>query len=272
VIADSGSNMDRGMRLQFLRDYGKIRQAEGRGSDDPAYYRALPFRDLTGQNKAQWAIRARTWTHFENSVLRRIEAATRRPLQILDIGAGNGWMSYRLALRAHHPVAVDIFSDGTDGLRCSRHYPLRFPCIEAEFDRLPFRASAFDLAIFNSSIHYSTNYRHTLTEARRCLRSAGRVVIMDSPVYKRSAHGEQMRAERHAHFERTYGFRSDAVPSIEYFDEETLHTLASQLNIEWRRIQPWYGFAWALRPWKARLRGRRPPSKFCILVGSFGPQ
>ena len=266
------TEVNREMRLQFLSDYAKIRRAEGRGSEDADYYRALPFRDLTGRNSAQWAIRARTWTHFENSVLRELEASTKRPLEILDIGAGNAWMSYRLALREHRPIAIDIFSDSSDGLRCARHYPRRFPCIEAEFDHLPFRDGAFDLAIFNSSIHYSTDYRHTLTEARRCLRGSGRIVIMDSPIYRQAEHGEQMRAERHRHFERAYGFRSDAVPSIEYFDEAMLESLASELKIEWRRSQPWYGIQWALRPWKARLRGRRPPSQFSILVGSFRAQ
>jgi ubiquinone/menaquinone biosynthesis C-methylase UbiE len=263
-------DVNREMRLQFLRDYAKIRQAEGRGSDDPAWYCALPYRDLTGRNSAQWKIRARTWKHFEDSVLRGMESGTKRSLEILDIGAGNGWMSYRLAMREHQPVAVDIFSDSGDGLRCARHYPRRFPCVEAEFDRLPFRDATFDLAVFNSSIHYSTDYRRTLTEARRCLRSSGRVVIMDSPIYARAAHGEQMRAERHKLFEQAYGFRSDAVQSIEYFDEATLDALARELKIEWQRSQPWYGISRALRPWKARLRGRRPPSRFCILVGSFG--
>lgn len=270
MIAGFLGNMTREMRLQFLRDYGRIRKAEGRGSESPEYYRALPFRDLTGRNSAQWAIRARTWTHFENSVLWELERETIRPLRILDIGAGNGWMSYRLALREHRPVALDIFCDPKDGLQCSRHYPRGFPCIEAEFDRLPFEDATFDLAIFNSSIHYSIDYRRTLRETKRCLRRSGRVVIMDSPIYKRAEHGEQMRAERHEQFERRYGFRSDAVPSIEYFDEATLDELASELNIEWQRRQPWYGLAWALRPWKARLRARRPPSQFCILVGTFG--
>ena len=262
--------MDRQTRLRFLSDYSKIRHAEGRGSDDSEYYRALPFRDLTGRNSAQWAIRACTWTCFGNSVLREIERETKRPLEILDIGAGNGWMSYRLALRRHNPVALDIFSDAADGLRCVRHYPLRFPCVEAEFDRLPFGDGMFDLAIFNSSIHYSTDYRRTLTETKRCLRPSGRVVIMDSPIYRRAEHGEQMRAERHEQFDQRYGFRSDAVPSIEYLDEPTLDALASELHIEWQRSRPWYGLAWALRPWKAWLRSKRPPSRFCILAGTFG--
>ena len=33
---------------QFIREYQTVRRAEGRGSDDPAYYRALPFFDRTG--------------------------------------------------------------------------------------------------------------------------------------------------------------------------------------------------------------------------------
>jgi SAM-dependent methyltransferase len=261
--------MDREMRLQFLKDYSRIRRAEGRGSDDPAYYRALPYRDLTGKNSTQWSIRARTWKFFERFVLAKIETEIARPLDILDLGAGNGWMSYRLSLRDHKPVALDIFSDYSDGLRSARHYPRPFPRIEAEFDALPFRDAVFDLAIYNSSIHYSTDYRRTLTEARRCLRPTGRIVIMDSPVYRVPEHGEQMRTERHEHFARQYGYRSDSVPSIEYFDEPMLECLARELNIEWSRSQPWYGLAWALRPWKARLAARRPPSRFLILTGKF---
>ncbi|HEY3825495.1 MAG TPA: class I SAM-dependent methyltransferase [Bryobacteraceae bacterium] len=261
--------MDRETRRRFLADYSTIRRVEGRGSDDPEYFRALPYRDLTGKNSGQWAIRARTWKHFEQSVLMEIEKQAGRPLDILDLGAGNGWMSYRLTLREHRPVAVDVFSESGDGLRSTCHYPKRFPCIEAQFDELPFRDATFDLAIYNSSIHYSTDYRRTLSETRRCLRNSGRVVIMDSPVYKLHEHGEQMRAERHNFFERRYGFRSDAVASIEYFDEDTLQSLARELKIEWRRSQPWYGFGWASRPWKARLLSRRPPSQFFILVGRF---
>jgi ubiquinone/menaquinone biosynthesis C-methylase UbiE len=261
--------MDREMRRQFLQDYSRIRRAEGRGSGDPGYFQALPWRDLTGKNSGQWAIRAKTWTYFERHILAAIERETARPLDILDVGAGNGWMSYRLTLRNHKPVALDIFSDDCDVLRSARHYPRQFPCVEAEFDDLPFRDAVFDLAIYNSSIHYSTDYRRTLSEARRCLRGSGSVVIMDSPVYKLPEHGEQMRRERHERFERQFGFRSDSVPSIEYFDEAMLDSLARELKIEWRRNSPWYGLSWAFRPWKARLASRRPPSRFFILEGRF---
>ena len=256
-------------RRQFLEDYRTIRTAEGRGSVDSSYYRALPYRDLSGKNAGQWAIRGKSYRYFESRVLPRIEKTSGRVLDVLDLGAGNCWMSYRLALRNHLPVALDIFSDPLDGLRAAHHFGVEFPRIEAEFDRLPFRNAGFDLAIFNASIHYSTNYQRTLSEVRRCLRPGGHFVIIDSPVYRRQEHGEQMREERHRDFEKRYGFRSDAIPSLEYFSEGTLADLAAELGIHWTIHRPWYGWKWWWRPWDARFRGRRPPSRFWILDGVF---
>jgi ubiquinone/menaquinone biosynthesis C-methylase UbiE len=257
-------------RRRFLEDYRRIRHAEGRGSDDPAYYRALPYCDLTGRNSAMWRMRARTWRYFEKIVLPPVERSARRPLDILDLGAGNGWMSYRLAIRTHRPVAIDIFSDPRDGLKAARNYDASFPVVEAEFDRLPFPPATFDLAIYNSSIHYSTDYAATLSEARRCLRPSGIVVILDSPIYRRREHGELMAAERHADFMRRYGFRSDAVPSIEFLDQPGLRALARQLGLRWTTYRPWYGWRWHARPLKAWIARRRPPSRFWILTGRFG--
>lgn len=258
-----------GARQRFLEEYRAIRYAEGRGSDDPAYYRALPFQDLSGRNTAMWQMRARTYRFFERRILHPMECAVRRPLDILDLGAGNGWLSYRLKQRKHNPYAVDIFLDARDGLLAARHYPVSVATVCAEFDRLPFAAAQFDLAVFNSSLHYSTGYVLTLAEALRCLRPNGRLVVLDSPIYRRREHGLQMVAERHADFERRYGFRSDALPSMEFLDEACLRDLSRALRIEWTIYRPWYGWKWHLRPWRARLSGARVPSRFWILVGRF---
>jgi ubiquinone/menaquinone biosynthesis C-methylase UbiE len=256
-------------RQQFLAEYQHIRYAERRGSDDPFYYRALPFHDLTGENTAMWQMRARTYRYFERHILTRFERRTRRPLDILDLGAGNAWMSYRLALRNHRPRALDIFSDTKDGLLAARHFPMQLSCIEADFHSLPFTKATFDLIVFNSSFHYATDYVAALSEVRRCLRPSGAVIVLDTPIYRKNEHGKQMVAERHADFYKRYGFRSDAIPSIEFLDEETLRTLARTLPLRWEIYQPWYGWRWHIRPVKARLQRRRPPSRFWILVGIF---
>jgi len=250
-------------RQQFLEAYAKIRAAEGRGSEDSAYYRALPFEDLTGKNSAQWRIRARTFEYFKRRIL------PKHGCRILDLGAGNCWLSYRLAELGHSPTAVDIFNDSRDGLSAARHYPVPFRVVESSFDDLPFPSASFDLAVFNSSIHYSADYVRTLTEVRRCLRPEGRLVILDSPVYREKAHGEAMRVERQRSFERQFGFRSEALGSIEYFDLETLDGLSRELSLTWEIQKPWYGVQWHLRPLRARLKRQRPPSRFWILVGKF---
>ena len=151
------------------------------------------------------------------------------------------------------------------------HYPVAIPAAAAD-PNSPFPEACFDLAIFNASFHYSSDYRRTLAEIRRCLRPSGRVVIMDTPVYQRREHGEMMRAERRTHFERVYGFPSDALKSVEYLDFPMLQALAKDVGIDWKYGEAWYGLNWALRPWKAKLLGKRPPSKFMILVGRFKKQ
>ena len=250
-------------RRQFLQDYAQIRSAEGRGSEESAYYRALPFQDLTGRNSGQWRIRAKTFRYFARQVL------PRQSCRVLDLGAGNAWLSYRLTESGHRPTAVDIFADPRDGLRAARHYPAAFPLVEADFDRLPFTNGSFDLVLFNASFHYSSDYVRTLAAAQRCLRPGGRVVILDTPVYKLREHGEKMRAERQVLFEQQHGFRSEALGSIEFLDEPTLDQLARDLRLTWRIHRPWYGLAWMLRPWKARIKGQRPPSRFWILEATF---
>ena len=259
------------VRQRFLADYVKIRHAEGRGSKDASYYLALPYVDITGRLQDQWTMRAKSWRYLERRVLPEIERRAGHPLRVADLGAGNCWLSYRLALRGHRPAAVDILTDPLDGLAAGRHYQSQafFPRVNAEFDDLPFASASLDLVIYNASIHYSTDYRRTLAEAKRCLRPEGCFLVVDSPVYRRREHGEKMRAERHRQFQSTYGFASDTLQSIEYFDEPMLDELARDLRVEWKIYRPWYGWQWALRPLKAWWKGRRPPSRFWILRGRF---
>ena len=115
---------------------------------------------------------ARAFAIWKRACCRRSRGNTGGQLRIADLGAGNCWLSYRLALRGHRPIAIDILGDPLDGLAAGRHYQDRapFPRINAEFDDLPLATGSLDAAIYNASIHYSTDYRRTLSEIRRVLR------------------------------------------------------------------------------------------------------
>ena len=251
---------------RFISDYEKVREKEGRGSGSAEYYLALPFQDLSGHNQWQWSIRARTFNYLQRRVLPQIEAKRPHGADILDIGAGNCWLSYRLAARGHHPVAVDLLDNEMDGLGAGRHYLARlgnvFPRFTAEMDRLPFASNQFDAVIFNASLHYSTNYLTTLSEAMRCLKRPGYVLIMDSPFYRRQHSGEQMVKEKRQEFQRRFGFSSDSIPSEEFLTPEKLSAISRELGLKLQVNKPWYGVQWSLRPLKARFRGTREPARF----------
>jgi SAM-dependent methyltransferase len=258
---------------KFIAEYEFIRAAEGRGSSRSEYYLSLPYEDISGRNGDQWAIRAHTFQTMERCILAPLAKLNQRPLRILDLGAGNGWMSYRLALRSHRPVAVDLLTNDQDGLGAASHYsahirPL-FPRVQADLDRLPFASSVFDLVIFNASFHYSEDYECTFAEALRCTGPGGRIVIADTPWYAEEQSGKTMVEEKHKRFLATYGFPSDSISSLEYLTPDRLQRLQETFELKLRSIKPFYGMRWSLRPFRAKLGGRRPPSQFRIYVAEL---
>jgi len=259
---------------QFMIEYEMVRLREGRGSAGAHYYLGLPYKDVTGRNTWQWKIRFRSYRFFQQRILPWLEYRYTQGLDILDIGGGNCWMSYRLALRGHRPVAVDLLVNNLDGLGAAHHYinylPRSFDLFQAEMDRLPFDDAQFDVAIFNASFHYSENYVQTLQEVLRCLRRPAHIFIIDSPFYRNEESAQKMLQERQLKFQSEYGFRSDSIPSREYLTPGALEELARECGTEWKMFEPWYGVGWALRPLKARLLQRREPAKFYILWATLG--
>jgi SAM-dependent methyltransferase len=256
-----------------LSAYEAVRAGEGRWSQTADFYRSLPWRDTTGRFADQWNIRARSFSCLLREILPEcVKSVASGRLRVLDLGAGNCWMSYRLALLGHSPVAVDIGVGSKDGLGAAIHYQgvidSIFPRFQAEMHWLPFSDGSFDVAIYNASIHYAQNYEAVLHEAIRVLRPSGAIVIIDSPTYINEIDGEAMKREKAAEFARTFGSDSGSMGGEQYLTPERLARL-ELLGIRWRRYAPWYGWRWAMRPIVARMKGRRRPSHFYIYLGTL---
>lgn len=255
----------------FIREYETIRLYEGRGSSDPAYYRALPFEDKSGRLQGDWRIRASSFRTFINGFFDPLEYNYNRPMKILDLGAGNGWLSNRLSSRGHHLAAIDLVINTFDGLGAHVYYESDFLPIQADFTQLPLQDDQVDLAIFNASFHYTTSYEKTLGEALRVLRRDGHVVIIDTPVYKEAASGQRMVREREAFFKARYGFPSNKLPSENFLTFERLEALSKQLGVAWQLIEPNFGIRWQIQRFISHLRTRREPASFLLILGSLDP-
>ena len=252
----------------FEHAYRQVRRREGWGSKDPSYYTSLPFRDISGRWPEIWRVRAVSFRALERCVVAGAERRATGPLRIVDLGAGNGWLSHRLALRGHEVMAVDLSADPLDGLGAHVHYPeeSNFLPVQASFDHLPLSAAQVDLIVFNGSLHYSSNYRASLGEALRVLAPSGRLVIMDSPIYRHRRSGEAMMAEKEAELAR-HQSAADTKGTEGFLTYRELDRLQRDLGLAWQLHRPFYGVDWLLLPWKNRLLGRREPMRFRLIVG-----
>jgi SAM-dependent methyltransferase len=232
------------------------------------YYLALPYRDLSGRDNQQWALRSRTFQYIRRHILPSIVPKHGGTLRILDLGAGTGWLSYRLALDNHSPIAVDLLSNDHDGLGAAIHYKKHlttlFPRFQAEFDTLPFVDDDFDLVIYHASFHYSENYERTLAEALRCTRADGTVLIADTPWYSDEARGQQMLAERREVYAQRYGLPTDSFNSLEYLTDKRLQHMEASFGIHWQIHTPNYGVHRLMRQVLSRLHGAEEPSQLRI--------
>jgi SAM-dependent methyltransferase len=259
----------------FLNGYQTIRAAEGWGASEIEYYRALPRVPEDDPRRAIWRLRERSFEQLLTRIVQPLATGWSRPLKILDVGSGNGWLADQLARRQHWIAAIDLSIDDRDGLgalprysEASRHGSAggQILPLQAEFDCLPLSANQADLVIFNAALHYSTDYRTTVAEALRVLRGDGTLVLLDSPVYHDAASGQQMLREREASFAATYGtawMRTEAVGFLTY---DALVELATALDLRlgiWQSLPGWRSI---LRRLKTRVRGQREPAGFPLIV------
>ena len=252
---------------RFRSAYGAHRAAEGR-TLDPASMRQLPYLAV-GPLARQWAVRACSFDAFVKRILRPMARRSQRPLRVFDLGAGNGWLSWRVALDGHQAVALDVRDDHVDGLGAADTYLEgahgRFHRVVASFESLPIVGGAFDLVVFNASLHYALDLAATLREARRVAQAGGRIVILDSAFYAREADGEQMLMEKRRDAAVRFGERADvlmSLPFIEYLTRARLEAASGRLGLTWTRHRVRYPLWYELRPLTARIRGGRAPSRF----------
>jgi hypothetical protein len=100
--------------LAFARSYEALRLREGWAvEDNPTYYKELPFRDVSGRHSEEWGVRG----HSFGRLVRRItKFAKGRSLRIVDLGAGFGWLSARLAESGHKTLAIDLTDCSPGGI------------------------------------------------------------------------------------------------------------------------------------------------------------
>jgi SAM-dependent methyltransferase len=245
----------------FATQYRIVREREGYRLASPDFYRRLPSVASGDPHAAEWRIRRESCAHLDREVLEG-----RDELRILDLGAGSGWLSNRLASRGHHAVAVDMLDDQADGLGAAHHYTNEFVAVQADFEALPFVPGQFDVAVFNGSLHYARNVASALDHARRMLAADGRLVVMDSPLFHSDRDGCAMLDDKYRRFRSEYKLQAIVQPGAGYLTFTALAAVAERWKANAQFVPTRGPIGWRVRRHFSRIRLRRAPAAFGVWV------
>jgi ubiquinone/menaquinone biosynthesis C-methylase UbiE/biotin operon repressor len=103
------------------------------------------------------------------------------PIDVADLGAGEGTLSQLLAKRARKVIAVDISERMVEvGTQLAKEHG--FTNLEyrlGDLEEPPIADSSIDLAVFSQALHHANSPNKAIAAARRVLRPGGRLVILD---------------------------------------------------------------------------------------------
>jgi SAM-dependent methyltransferase len=117
-----------------------------------------------------------------------------------DLGAGTGWLAFRLAQAGYRVLAVEASLDADFGLQAAEVYRTRLPAgllsVQGDLEHPPLMDRRTSLAILNASLHYAGDLGKTLRRTAAALQPEGCLVVLDTPISRRPHPGTGM-GDRH---------------------------------------------------------------------------
>lgn len=158
--------------------YIRLREQEGRIYSDEELVH-LPEIPAAHSHYEEWRIRKdssqKLITHLKKK---------NKPLEILEIGCGNGWLSRKLStIPGSKVIGADInFTEIQQAARVFQNVPnLHF--MYAHIEPGVFKEKKFDSIVFAASIQYFSSLGDTIKKTLRLLRPGGEIHILDTHFY-----------------------------------------------------------------------------------------
>jgi ubiquinone/menaquinone biosynthesis C-methylase UbiE/DNA-binding transcriptional ArsR family regulator len=118
----------------------------------------------------------RSWQAFGQLLLRALP-----PLDIADLGAGEGLLSELLARRARKVIAVDnsekMVAFGADKAKKNKLKNLEFRL--GDLEKPPIQPASVDLVVLSQALHHAASPQESIASSHKILRPSGQIMILD---------------------------------------------------------------------------------------------
>jgi len=143
--------------------------------DERNHHARLFFNQVAGRFDRQYGP-GRSWQAFGHFLLRILP-----PLDIADLGSGEGLLAELLARRARKIICVDNSKRIVDfGTRKAKKNGLKnVEFRQGNIESPPIRAKTIDLALLSQALHHAEHPEKTVVAAHKILRPGGQVMILD---------------------------------------------------------------------------------------------
>lgn len=103
------------------------------------------------------------------------------PLDVVDIGCGDGYLAVEAARWARHVTGVDRSDDVLERAKAlaAKRRVTNVEWRKGDLSRLPLRDGSHDVALLSQSLHHASDPERAIAEAVRVLRPSGRLLLMD---------------------------------------------------------------------------------------------
>jgi len=138
----------------------------------------LPDIEPTHIHYKEWQVRKRSAKMLIDYLKEK-----NNPLNILEIGCGNGWLSSMLlTIKGSKVTGIDVNEpEIMQAKRLFKNERIDFIC--ASFDPAMFTGQNFDVILFAASIQYFPSLKNILQGALSCLNGNGEIHIIDTNFY-----------------------------------------------------------------------------------------
>jgi ubiquinone/menaquinone biosynthesis C-methylase UbiE len=222
----------------FEEAYISLRDKEHRIYSDEEVY-LLPHVPKNHIHKEEWDVRKASCQRLTAYLQKK-----KKPLKILEVGCGNGWLSHQLATMERSVVeAVDVNRVELDQAARVFAGVKNLSFISGDIGSVCLNNQRFDVVVFAASVQYFQSFRGIINITLNILNEEGEIHILDSKFYS-STDVANARRRSEQYFQKM-GFEMmskfyfhHSIEELEPFDYQVLYDADSLVNKLFNKNHP----------------------------------